>query len=170
MNLKEISIEKEGEKTLVNFLTILGVAVIVPMFHNQLATGPIVNAVLFISAVILGLDKTLFICLIPSVIAMSVGLLPPVLAPMVPFIMISNVLMVFSFFYIKKMNYWVAMVSASFIKFVFLYAASFAVVNLVIKKDLATAIITMMSWPQLLTALAGGVLAYFFLKFIKKSA
>ncbi|MCX6760366.1 MAG: hypothetical protein NTW46_03430 [Candidatus Nealsonbacteria bacterium] len=115
MNLKEISLEKEAVGTLANFLVILGVAVIVPMFHNQFATGPIVNAVLFISAVILGLDKALFICLIPSVIAMSVGLLPPVLAPMVPFIMISNVLMVFVFFYTKKTNYWLAMVSASFI-------------------------------------------------------
>jgi hypothetical protein len=170
MNLKEISLEKEAVGTLANFLVILGVAVIIPMFHNQFATGPIVNAVLFVSIIILGLEKTLFICLIPSVIAMSVGLLPPVLAPMVPFIMISNVLMVFVFFYTKKINYWVAMVLSSFIKFVFLYISSFAVVNLVIKKDLATAIITMMSWPQLLTALAGGVLAYFFLKFIKKSA
>jgi riboflavin transporter len=168
MNLKEISIEKEGIGTLVNTLIILGVAVIVPMFHNQFATGPIVNAVLFISTVLLGLEKTLFICLIPSVIAMSVGLLPPVLAPMVPFIMISNVLMVFVFFYTKKINYWVGMVSASFVKFLFLYITSFAVVNLVVKKDLATAIVSMMSWPQLLTALAGGVLAYFFLKFIKK--
>lgn len=167
MNLKEITIEKEG--TLVNFLSILGIAVIVPMFHNQFATGPIINAVLFISVVILGLEKTLFICLIPSVIAMSVGLLPPVLAPMVPFIMISNFLMVLSFYYLKRINYWTGIISASIIKFVFLYISSFAVVNLVIKKELASAIITMMSWPQLLTALAGGVLAYFFLKFVNKS-
>lgn len=167
MNLKEIAIEKEG--SLINFLAILGVAIIVPMFHNQLATGPIINAILFISAVVLGLERTLFICLVPSVIAMSVGLLPPVLAPMVPFIMISNVLMVFVFYYVKKSNYWLAIVLASFIKFLFLYLTSFTVVNLVIKKELAASIITMMSWPQLLTALAGGVLAYFFLKFIGKS-
>lgn len=166
----ETALDKSKIAELVKFGVIFGIATIVPLFHNQFATGPIVNAVLFISIIILGLEKTLFICLIPSVIAMSVGLLPPVLAPMVPFVMISNVLMVFVFFYTKKINYWLAMVSASFIKFVFLYAASFAVVNLVIKKELAAAIITMMSWPQLLTALAGGVLAYFFLKFIKKSA
>jgi len=169
MNLKEISVEREKTNELVRFGMILGISAIVPLFHNQLATGPIVNAVLFISAVILGLEKTLFICLIPSVIAMSVGLLPPVLAPMVPFIMISNVLMVFVFFYTKKINYWIAMISASFAKFIFLYISSFAVVNLVVKKELATAIINMMSWPQLFTALAGGVLAFFFLKFIGKS-
>lgn len=170
MNLKEVSAEKEKIAELVKFGAILGIAIIVPMFHNQFATGPIVNAILFISTVILGLEKTLFICLVPSVVAMPVGLLPPVLAPIVPFIMISNVLMVFAFFYAKKTNYWLGVVLSSFIKFVFLYTASFAVANLVIKKELAGSIITMMSWPQLLTALAGGVLAYFFLKFIRKPA
>lgn len=165
---KSIAIEKEKTAELIKFGIVLAMASIVPMFHNQLATGPIVNAILFISAVLLGLEKTFFICLIPSVIAMSVGLLPPVLAPIVPFIMISNVLMVFVFFYTKKANYWTAMVLASFVKFLFLYVASFGVVNLVLKKELAAAVITMMSWPQLLTALAGGILAYFFLKFIKK--
>lgn len=156
----DYTLDKEKTSELAKFLALLGVSVVVPMFHNQLATGPIVNAVLFISVVVLGLEKTIFICLIPSVIAMSVGLLPGVLIPMVPFIMISNVLMVFVFFYTKKINYWAGMVFASFIKFLFLYVISFALVN--------SKIISMMSWPQLLTALAGGVLAYFFLKFIRK--
>lgn len=165
---KSVSVKKEAIISLVNFIALVGVAVIVPMFHNQLATGPIINALLFIAAIMLGVEKALFICLIPSVVAMSVGLLPIVLAPMVPFIMISNVLMVLVFNILKDRNYWVGIIASSFLKFVFLYSSSFLVINLVIRKELASNISLMMSWPQLLTALAGGVLAFIFLKIIKK--
>jgi hypothetical protein len=165
---KSIPFKKEAIISLLNFIALIGVAVIVPMFHNQLATGPIINAVLFIATIMLGIEKALFICLIPSVVAISVGLLPVVLAPAVPFIMISNVLMVLVFNILKEKNYWAGVIASSFLKFIFLYSSSFLVVNLVIGKELASNISLMMGWPQLLTALAGGVLAFIFLKIIKK--
>jgi len=37
-----------------------------------------------------------------------------------------------------------------------------------LKKEVAVKVATMMSWPQLLTALVGGLLAYLFLKSIRK--
>jgi len=165
---KTAAIAKDKLISLVNFIAVLGIAVIVPMFGNQFATGPIINAVLFIATVLLGIEKALFICLVPSVVAMSVGLLPIVLSPMIPFIMISNVLMVLIFNALKDKNYWLGMIASSVLKFIFLYSSSFLVVNLIIKKDIVSAISAMMSWPQFLTALSGGILAYIFLKIIKK--
>jgi len=43
------------------------------------------------------------------------------------------------------------------------------VMNLILKKELALKVSTMMSWPQLLTALLGGLIAYLFLKSTKKA-
>ncbi len=160
-------LQKTATKELVKFSIVLSLAIIFPFFHNQLITGPIVNALLFISVILFGFQRAVFIALIPSVIAMSVGLLPAVLAPMVPFIMMGNILLIWVFNLLKK-RYWIGVAVGSFLKFLFLYASSYAVINLVIKKELAFKIVEIMSWPQLLTALAGGAIAYFVLKFIKK--
>jgi len=65
----------------------------------------------------LGVDFAILIGLIPSVIALGVGLLPAVLVPMVPFIMISNTLLVVCFAYLRKKNYWLGVVVSSFLKF-----------------------------------------------------
>ena len=50
---------------------------------------------------------------------------------------------------------------ASVLKFIFLFISSSIVVNLIIKTELASRVAGIMSFPQLFTALAGGVIAYF---------
>jgi len=154
-------------KTIVNsitFVLLLGVATIAPLFHFQPVTGPIVNATLFIAATLLGVQNAIFIGLLPSTIALSAGLLPPVLAPMVPFIMLGNTILIVAFNYLRKKNYWLGVISASVLKFLFLFGASSIVINLLLKREVATKVAVMMSWPQLATALTGGIIAYLFLK------
>jgi len=154
-------------KTIVNsitFVLLLGVATIAPLFHFQPVTGPIVNATLFIAATLLGVQNAIFIGLLPSTIALSAGLLPPVLAPMVPFIMLGNTILIVAFNYLRKKNYWLGVISASVLKFLFLFGASSIVINLLLKREIATKVAVMMSWPQLATALTGGIIAYLFLK------
>jgi len=60
-------------------------------------------------------------------------------------------------------------VTASVLKFIFLWSTSFIVVKLLLKSELAGQVSAMMSWPQLATALLGGVIAYFFLKILKNN-
>ena len=84
---------KVSTKVLV-FAILLGVSVAVPYLKNQLVTGSIVNATLFLAVVTLGLREAIMIGLIPSLISISVGLLPIVLAPMLPFIMLGNATLV----------------------------------------------------------------------------
>ena len=153
--------------TLAQFITLVGVPSLAPLFLNQLVTGPTVNAVLFIAAVILGGEKAILIGLIPSSFALAVGLLPVVLAPMIPFIMIGNAILVLVFSYLWRKNYWLAIFSASFLKFIFLASSSSLVMDLVLKKELASKVSLIMSWPQFLTAIAGGFIAYIFLKGLK---
>jgi hypothetical protein len=152
----------------VQFIALAGVATIAPLFHQQWVTGPVVNAMFIIAVVLLGTQNAILLCLLPSTIALSVGLLPAVLAPMIPFIIISNVILVLGFDKLREKNYWLGIGVGSVLKFAFLWATSSIVVNLLLKKEIAGNVIAIMSWPQLATALLGGVLAYIFLKFLKK--
>ena len=101
-------------------------------------------------------------------IALSAGLLPAILAPMIPFIMLSNAILIMTFSALKKKNYWLNIAIGSTFKFLFLFATSSIVINLLIKKEIAQQVALIMSWPQLLTALAGGVIAYPIIKLIKR--
>lgn len=166
--IKTLAIKKETIFALTQFVLLTGIATLAPLFKQQLITGSVVNAVLFISTAVLGIQNAILIGLIPSVIALSVGLLPVVLAPMIPFIMIANSILIITFGYLKEKKYWLAVISASFLKFLFLFSTSSIVVNLLLKKEIASSIAIMMSWPQLLTALIGGLLAYLFLKALRK--
>ncbi|NCN26082.1 iron hydrogenase [bacterium] len=135
---------------------------------QQFIVGPIVNATLFISAATIGTAGAIMVGLVPSVISLSVGLLPPVLAPVIPFIMISNALLVSVFAIFRKRNFFLGIVAASVVKYLFLYATSSMVISLLLKKEVASSVAQMMSWPQLVTALAGGVLAWVFLRGAKR--
>ena len=152
----------------IQFIALLGVASIAPLFHQQWVTGPIVNAMFIIAVVLLGTQNAILLCLLPSTIALSVGLLPAPLAPVIPFIIISNVILVLGFDKLRGQNYWLGIGVGSVLKFAFLWATSSVVVNLLLKKEIAGKVVAMMSWPQLATALLGGVIAYAFLKFLKK--
>jgi riboflavin transporter len=163
-NEKVLAMDREKIVSLSQFVILISLATLVPLFHEQLITGPIVNATLFVATILLGTTGGIFVGLIPSIIALSVGTLPAVLAPVVPYIMLSNVILILSFNFFKEKNYWLAVGIAGFLKFIFLFAASSVVINLLLKKELAESVAMMMSWPQLITALAGGILAWIFFK------
>ena len=162
--------DKEGAIALTQFIALTGVATIAPFFHQQIITGTIVNATLFVTTAILGTRMGILVGLIPSIIALSVGTLSPVLAPMIPYIIISNAILILTFNFFKNKNHWLAIVLSSFLKFLFLYASSIFIVDLLFNKNIAKNVMILMSWPQLLTALLGGLLATLFLDFYKKGA
>lgn len=166
--VKALTLKKVKILTLAQFIVLVGICTVAPLFHSQPITGPIVNAALFISVMLLGTQNAILVGLIPSTIALSVGLLPAILAPMIPFIIISNTILVLVFSYLREKNYWAGIIFASLLKFIFLFATSSIVINLLLKKTIAQKVAMMMSWPQLLTALVGGFIAYLFLKGIKK--
>ena len=81
---------------LTKFVLLLVIATFAPAigFHSQWITGPIVNAVLILSVFMVGARGALLIGMLPSTIALSTGLLSVVLAPMIPFIIISNSILI----------------------------------------------------------------------------
>ncbi len=158
---------------LINFLFLLTLATGAPLigFHSQWLTGPIVNAALILAVYLIGIRGALLIGILPSTIALSVGLLPSILAPMIPFIIISNSLLVLIIDWFKRQNahsrfvYWWGLFFAAGIKYLFLFISSGVVVHLLLKQSLALKVMQLMSWPQFFTSIIGGFLAWLVLTF-----
>jgi hypothetical protein len=166
-----LAINKITFLSLTQFTALLVVAVFAPLFSNQLVTGSLVNASLFIAAATLGLEGAILIGLLPSTFALLFGTLPIALAPVIPFIILSNILLVLVIASFKKSNYWLSFPLAAIIKFIFLFTVSNWAFNLLFQGNLAKPIAIMLSWPQLITALIGALLAIIVLqagKFIGK--
>jgi hypothetical protein len=161
-NTTTLTFKKEA---ILILLALIGVAIAAPiLIKQQLITGTIVNAALIIGAAWLGARDGLLIGLVPSTVALATGLLSPALAPMVPFIIVGNAILVITFSFLKGVNYWVALGAGSLFKFAFLYGTSHIVIGLLVNKQVAPAVANMLSWPQLFTAAAGGILAFGILK------
>ena len=166
---KTLVFKKERISTSVQFISLMAVVSLAPFFLQQAIVGPAVNATLFIAVVLLGARNAVLIGILPSLVALSTGLLPPVLAPMIPFIMTGNILLIMVFSSLRKKNYWLGMVTASVLKFIFLFGASSIVIDLLLNKSVAPKVAMIMSYPQLFTALSGGLIAFLFLRSIKKT-
>lgn len=89
------------------------------------------------------------------------GLLPMVMAPMVPFIIMGNFLLVYIFSLLRKNNFFLGLIPAALLKFSFLFLVSNFLISFFVKQAIADKIAVMMSYPQLITALMGGIIAYF---------
>ena len=146
---------------IVLFSVTLAVCLVVPaFFHSQWVTGPVINATLLIAAVLVGPTEAVLLGLMPSTIALLAGLLPLPLAPMVPFIMIGNAVLVMVFHSLKTKNLVAALGAAAFLKFAFLHGSVVFLVSRLLDSGLTAKLAVMMSWPQLITAIVGGMIAY----------
>ena len=147
---------------------ILGIVSIAPFLHFQAVTGTIVNAMLIVAVVILGRKEATVVGIFPSLISLAAGFLVPAAALLVPFIIISNIILIFAFDVFRRDVYWKGIVWGSILKFSFLYFSGIILVKFFELNDLAKIIAMMFSWQQLATALSGGVVAYAVLKISKR--
>jgi len=173
--LKEQVFAEVNTKTLTSFLALAGTATILPFYiHAQLLTGPIINAIFVLALFLVGIRSALVICLIPSLMALSGGLLSPILAPVTPFIMIGNAIFVLAidWFYNKtkdsNQGYWLGIILGAALKFAFLFFSVGFITRLLIKQELAVKVAQMMSWSQFATAVMGGMIAWAILKWLKR--
>ena len=156
-----LSLDRKIVLSLAQFITLLLIVCLAPMLNNQIITGTIVNASLLVGVVLLGMRGAVLLCFLPSLISLMTGSLAMVMAPMVPFIIIGNVSLVYIFNLLRKRNYFLGLIPAALVKFSFLFLVSNFLISFFIKQPVADKIAVMMSYPQLITALMGGVVAYF---------
>lgn len=142
------------------FGLLLGASVLAPMLGlHQLVTGTVVNAALLIATVRLGPRAAMSIGVLPSLFALVSGQLPAVLAPMVPFIVVGNVVLVAVFHALRRQGYWLGAGVAAGLKAAWLSGTSLTLFTL-LPVAVPTAVLAMMGWPQLVTALTGAALAF----------
>jgi riboflavin transporter len=156
------------------FLVIAAIASFLPFFiHLQWVTGPIVNALLIISVYLLGLRAALVLCAIPSLMALAGGLLPAVLLPAVPMIIFGNAVLVLAVDRSRTMadgirGYWFGVGAGALGKYFLLLISVPVLAKYFLAGPVAQKLALMFSWPQLATAVAGGVIAWGVLRFLKR--
>jgi len=124
-------------------------------------TGPAVNTMLFLSSAIVGIIGGVLIGALTPWIAFLNGILPPVLAPAIPFIMLGNAVLVIFFGTLRKINIYLATVTAAVVKFLVLTTAVRFLINVPPKVSV------MLQLPQLYTAITGGIIALLILKLLE---
>ncbi|HTW96459.1 MAG TPA: ECF transporter S component [Candidatus Methylomirabilis sp.] len=173
--IQEQAAEKVDVSVIAQFIGLAAVITFLPfLIHLQWITGPIVNALLILILFIVGIRAALLMSLVPSVMALAGGLLPAVLAPVVPFIMIGNAIFILSVDYLYRAaknqfnGYWIGVIAGGALKYLFIYFNTNLMINLLLKKSLATAVMQIVAWPQMATAFAGGMIAFVILKRLKR--
>ncbi len=125
----------------------------------QPVTGPAVNAMLLLSGTYVGAFGGIVIGLLTPVIAFARGILPPPLAPMIPFIMLGNAALVILYLFLRNMlgkkyiGCGAAIICGAVVKFLILSGAVRFIVS--VPPPVAKA----MQIPQLFTAIVGGIVA-----------
>ena len=150
---------------------------------GQLVTGSCVNAVLAVSALVGGLGCGVTVALCSPVLAYLLGIAPQILT--VPAIMVGNCVFVMLLALLadksgknilKQILAWIAAAAA---KFVSLYAIVVLLICGVLREGLLAsglmkapmlkALPATFSWPQLITALAGGAVALLITPVLRKA-
>ncbi len=150
------------------FLGILTLLFVLPaLLHSQWITGPLVNALLLVAAVLLGPLEAVVLGLLPSTVAMSFGLLPLPLAPAIPVIVLGNAALALTFTAARRWGFFPAAGLAALAQFLVIYVGALHLLASLFRVKLAEDVAIMLSWPQLVTALAGGLLAWMALSLLK---
>lgn len=192
-----VSLENYGTTGLFRFAFLSAVVLVSPLVFSQPITGSFVNAALFLSAAYFGFRKESFaIAVVPSVVALATGQLPMAFAPLVPFIVTGNLLLVYlaalgfrngfshpSPYKATELpsgrgaqdligasrSYVTTAIVAAVAKSALLFAVGVTFSGTLYSGTaVAGMMLTMFGWLQLATALAGAVIAFGVLKMLRR--
>jgi hypothetical protein len=170
MFTKAIPLESNGKLfNLARSALFLVLAVLLPSLGlPQSITGPLVNALLILAVETAGLGTALIVGILTPMTALLHGVLPLPLMVMIPFIALGNAMLTSVYNALRGRSRLLALVAGATAKLVLLSVAvtwlaerplSLLVGGAAQKVLLPPSLVQMMLWPQLVTALAGGLLA-----------
>lgn len=134
--------------------------------NNNFIVGPLVNACLLITASMVGIFGAAIIAVAAPFGALLTGATVPL--PFVPFVALGNLVLVLLFYFINKKNFVAGVITGALIKFLTLYASIIIFTNMAkIPAKKASVMIFTFGWPQLVTALVGGVIAFIVIRLVK---
>lgn len=144
--------------------------------NNNFIVGPAINAVLFTATAIIGLWGGAVISVLAPLISAitNKAAIAPIILAYSPFIAVGNFILVLIYYLLMKKNQVAGVIIASILKAVFLFVTikgfvRFMTPFLDISSKVATVLIGLFSWPQVLTAIVGGGIALFIIKILKKN-
>ncbi len=135
--------------------------------YNNFVVGPLVNASLLIAAATVGIWGASAIAVLAPIGAMLTGASMPV--PFVPIVAVGNLIIVISFYMLRKHKV-AGIAVGAVLKTGFLTAAVMTfvgIMNMPDKKE--SALMFSFTWPQLVTAIVGGIIALTVIKALEKS-
>lgn len=163
-------------------LALLIVAQFLTRSFGQFVTGSIVNLILLVSVFVIGIYGGITVAVLSPFLAFLAGIGPAIIH-IIPFIAIGNALFVTIAWVIAKNSISnmstkgilissTGLAAASICKFLFLWLGLVVVALPLIpgiKEKQAAVISVSFSWPQLITALIGSILAMMIIPLIKKA-
>lgn len=139
---------------------------VIPLGPNaNFIVGPLVNACLIIAAAVVGFSGGCTIAVLAPAGAYLTGAAIPL--PFLPFVAVGNAILVAGFCLLRK-NQWAGLAVGAVAKFLFLWGSVVLFLSLR-NKPLAGAMLFTFSWPQLVTAIVGGMIALGVLAAIRKT-
>jgi hypothetical protein len=139
--------------------------------NNNFIVGPLVNACLLVSTVLAGVWSGIIIAVV-SPFASLINNHSPVAAallPFAPFVAVGNSVYIMSYYLYKKKSPLAGISIGSALKFAFLYSAIRLFLRIFNFSKFAKILLLLFGWPQLVTALLGGILALAVIKALKGS-
>ncbi len=145
---------------------LLAVVVVVQMAGRNLPNsnfivGPLVNMCLLAAVMNAGLTGGLTIAIL-SPFTSLINNNAPVAAALLtfaPVIAIANIIFILAFYFLYNKNKYVGLGIAAFLKFGFLFLAIRVFLNIFSFSKFTARLLELFSWPQLITALIGGIVA-----------
>lgn len=146
----------------------------------QPITGPLINAILFITTTLFGSVAGITLGCLTPLIAVIRGQLPTVLAPLVPFIALANAILVLVYYsinykimiqtnVIQHFQIYIAIIVSAMCKYLFLASTVKVLFPYVFNFSIPEKVAVLMMTPQLITALIGGLLFLIFFKILNKA-
>ncbi len=176
-NNKKVNIITRTAMLLVLMLVFQNLRLVIgPGLHSQFIIGSLVNAVLIVATAMVGIYPALLISIIAPVVSFFQGHLPQALPFMIPIVAVGNALIVVVYGALKNRNEYIAIVAGAIVKWGFLFYAVKLMLNIVkgnipeqMFGKLSTLLSAAFSWPQLVTALIGGLIAIIVIRMLKKA-
>ncbi len=129
--------------------------------NNNFIVGPLVNMCLLIATMTAGISGGITIAILSPFTSLINNNAPiaAALLPFAPIIALANIVFVFIFYILYNKNKYAGLAAAAVLKFGVLFMGIRLFLNLFDFPKFTKKLLELFSWPQLLTALIGGIVA-----------
>lgn len=162
----EVLMNRDQIKILTRTAVLLAIVVVIQIAgryipNNNFIVGPIVNLCLLVGVMTVGLKGGITLAVL-SPFASLINNHAPIAAALIPFspvIAAANIVLVVTFYFLYNKNKYVGLGLAALLKFGFLLLGINIFVSIFNFPKFESKLLSLFSWPQLVTALVGGIIA-----------